>query len=198
MCPFKNKEFVITDFGAVGDGKFVNTDVINSAISKCNEDGGGKVIVPRGIWLSGPIILKSNVELHLEDGAVILFSSNYDDYKLIYTSWEGFFTYRCIYAKECKNIAITGKGIIDGNGGAWRPVKRFKMTEKAWKSIVESGGVVVEGEEEIWWPTEAAMEANKAIIPNPSILKDEKLCEKYRDYLRPVLVNFTKCENVLI
>ncbi|MCI8804523.1 MAG: glycoside hydrolase family 28 protein [Clostridiales bacterium] len=201
ICPFKNKEFVITDFGAVGDGKFVNTDVINSAISKCNEDGGGKVIVPRGIWLSGPIILKSNVELHLEDGAVILFSSNYDDYKLIYTSWEGFFTYRCIspiYAKECKNIAITGKGIIDGNGGAWRPVKRFKMTEKAWKSIVESGGVVVEGEEEIWWPTEAAMEANKAIIPNPSILKDEKLCEKYRDYLRPVLVNFTKCENVLI
>ncbi len=201
ICPFKDKEFIITDFGAIGDGKFVNTDAINSAISKCNEEGGGKVIVPRGIWFSGPIILKSNVELHLNDGAVILFSPNYDDYKLIYTSWEGFFTYRCIspiYAKECENIAITGKGVIDGNGGAWRPVKKFKMTERAWNALVESGGVVMKGKEDIWWPTEAAMEANKAIIPNPSILKDEELCKKYRDYLRPVLVNFTKCKNILL
>lgn len=201
MPKFNDKEFLITDFGAIGNGKFVNTEAINSAITKCNAEGGGRVIVPRGIWFCGPIILKSNVELHLEDGAVILFSPNYDDYKLIYTNWEGFFTYRCIspiYAKDCENIAITGKGVLDGNGGAWRPVKKFKMTERAWDSLVKSGGVVVEGKEDIWWPTEMAMEANREIIPNPKILKDEELCKKYRDYLRPVLVNFTKCKNILL
>lgn len=198
---FKDKDYFVTDFGAKGDGKFINTEAINLAVSKCSEEGGGRVVVTRGIWFSGPIILKSNVEFHLEDGAVILFSPNFDDYELIYTSWEGFFTYRCIspiYAKDCENIAITGRGVIDGNGGAWRPVKKFKMTERAWNAIVKSGGVVVEGKEEIWWPTKMAMEANREIIPNPSILKDKDLCEKYRDYLRPVLLNFTKCKNVLI
>lgn len=198
---FNDKIFNVTDFGAKGDGKFVNTEAFNAAILKCNEEGGGRVIVPRGIWFCGPIILKSNVELHLEDGAVVLFSPNYDDYKLIYTSWEGFFTYRCIspiYAKDCQNIAITGKGVFDGNGGAWRPVKKFKMTERAWKEIIESGGVVVEAKEEIWWPTEAAAQADKAILKDPSILKDEGLCKKYRDYLRPVLLNFTRCKNVLL
>lgn len=202
ICPAKDKEFVITEFGAVGDGKFMNTDAINSAVSKCGAEGGGKVIVPKGIWLSGPIILKSNVCLHLDDGAVILFSPNYDDYKLIYTSWEGFFTYRCIspiYAKKCENIAITGNGVIDGNGGAWRPVKKFKMPERRWNSIVKSGGVIDDGEKEtIWWPTKMAMEASKVIVPNPSILKDENMCKKYKDYLRPVLVNFTKCRNILL
>ncbi len=198
---FQDKTFNVTDFGAIGDGKFVNTQAFNDAISKCNKEGGGKVVVPRGIWFCGPIILKSNVNLHLQDGAVVLFSPNYDDYELIFTSWEGFFTYRCIspiYAKECENIAITGNGVFDGNGNAWRPVKKFKMTERAWDSLVKSGGVVVEGKEDIWWPTEMAMEGNKAIIPNPSILKDEELCKKYRDYLRPVLLNFTKCKNILL
>ncbi len=198
---FKDKDYFITDFGAKGDGKFVNTEAINAAVSTCSENGGGRVVIPRGIWFCGPIILKSNVELHLQDGAVVLFSPNYDDYELIYTNWEGFFTYRCIspiYAKDCENIAITGKGVFDGNGGAWRPVKKFKMTERAWESLIKSGGVVVSGKEEIWWPTEAAMEANKEIIPNPSILKNEELCKKYRDYLRPVLVNFTKCKNILL
>lgn len=198
---FREKEFNVIDFGAIGDGKFLNTDAFNSAILKCFEEGGGKVIVPRGIWFCGPIILKSNIELHLDDGAVVLFSPYYDDYKLIYTSWEGFFTYRCIspiYAKECENIAITGNGVFDGNGGAWRPVKKFKMTQKNWDSIVNSGGIVVQGKEDIWWPTKSAMEANKAVLQNPLILKDEELCKKYRDYLRPVLVNFTKCKNVLL
>ncbi len=198
---FNDKDFIITDFGAKGDGKFVNTEAINNAVSECSKQGGGRVIVPRGIWFCGPIILKSNVNLHLESGAVILFSPNFDDYELIYTSWEGFFTYRCIspiYAKDCENIAITGKGVLDGNGGAWRPVKKFKMTERMWNSIVKSGGVVVEGKETIWWPTEMAMEANREIIPNPSILKDKELCQKYRDYLRPVLLNFTRCKNILL
>jgi len=198
---FKNRDFVITDFGAKDGGRFINTKAVNDAVNKCSESGGGRLVVPRGIWLCGPIILKSNVQLHLQDGAVILFSPNFDDYELIYTSWEGFFTYRCIspiYAKDCENIAITGKGVIDGNGGAWRPVKKFKMTERAWESLVMSGGIVVQGKEEVWWPTMAAMEANREIIPNPSILKDKELCKKYRDYLRPDLINFTRCKNVLL
>lgn len=198
---FIDRRYLITDFGANGDGVFVNTESINKAIEQCNADGGGMVIVPRGIWFTGPVLMKSNVNLHLEDGAVLLFSPDYDDYELVYTSWEGFFTYRCIspiYGKECENIAITGNGIIDGNGGAWRPVKKFKMTERVWDKIVSSGGVVVDGAEKVWWPTEAAAEANRVIKSDPSVLKNEELCRKYRDYLRPVLVNFTKCKNILI
>ncbi|MBQ9519602.1 MAG: glycoside hydrolase family 28 protein, partial [Firmicutes bacterium] len=91
---FKNEAYNITDFGAVSGGRVKNTDSFNKAISECSAQGGGRVVVPRGIWLTGPIALKSNVDLHLEKGAVIQFSADFNDYPLINTSFEGFFTYR--------------------------------------------------------------------------------------------------------
>lgn len=202
IMPFRESLYFITDFGAKSGGNFKNTKAINQAIEKCSKEGGGKVVVPRGIWYTGSIILKSNVNLYLEDGAVILFSSDFDDYPLIYTSWEGFFTYRCIspvYAENCENIAITGNGVIDGNGSAWRPIKKFKMTVDVWNELISSGGIVDEEAEDItWWPTESAMWADRAIRKDSSIIKNEELCKKYRDYLRPVLVNFTNCKNILL
>jgi len=198
---FKDTAYNIINYGANGNGKFNNQTAINNAIKECSKEGGGKVIIPRGIWFTGPIELESNVNLHLESGAVIYFSKNFDDYPLIYTSWEGFFTYRCmpqIYGKDLNNIAITGEGVIDGNGSVWRPVKRFKMTDIMWNKIISKGGVIDNRKEEIWWPSASALEGNKEIIPNPSILKDKELCQKYRDYLRPVLLNLTNCKNILI
>lgn len=198
---FKDSSYLITDFGAVGDGRFDNKSVIQSTIDKCSSEGGGKVIIPRGIYFSGPIQLKSNVNLHLEDGAVLLFSPNFEDYPLINTNFEGFFTYRCIspiYTKEAENIAITGNGVIDGDGGAWRPVKKFKLSEKMWNELTEKSGVVLEGKDDIWWPSESAMNGHVNLIPNPEKLKDEKECSKYHDFLRPVLVNFTNCKNILL
>ena len=198
---FKAADYVITSYGAVGDGRTKNTAAFAKAIADCNEKGGGRVVVPAGMWLTGPIELKSNVDLHLEKGAVIMFSADFDDYPLINTSFEGFFTYRCIspiYAKELENVAITGKGVIDGNGGAWRPIKKFKLPERQWDSLVKGGGTVLEGKEEMWWPTEAAKQGHLTLIPNPELLRNKAECEKYRDFLRPAMVNFTNCKKVLL
>lgn len=198
---FSDKRVNICDFGAVSGGRVKNTESINKAISSLSNDGGGTVEIPRGVFLTGPIEMKSNINLHLDEGAVILFSSDFNDYPLINTCFEGFFTYRCIspiYGRELTNVAITGKGVIDGNGGAWRPVKRFKLPERQWNSLVKGGGVVMEGKEEMWWPTEAAMEGHKTLIPNPALLRDKDECEKYRDFLRPAMVHFASCKNVLL
>ena len=121
------KEFDLRDYGAVGDGRTSNTEAFRKAIEATAEEGG-RVIVPNGIWLTGPIRLLSNTALHLEDNAVILFDKNPEEYPLIITDFEGITRIRArspIYAENARNIAITGKGIINGNGHLWRPVKEF-------------------------------------------------------------------------
>ncbi len=86
---FINKTYNIKDFGAIADGKTMNTLAFEKAIKECAANGGGKVLVPNGKYLTGPIHLESNVNLHLEDQAEILFSTNSKDYPLVHTSWEG-------------------------------------------------------------------------------------------------------------
>ena len=198
---FNEQRYDITGYGAVSGGRVKNTAAFDKAITECSQNGGGHVIVPRGIWLTGPIALKSNVDLHLEKGAVIQFSADFDDYPLINTSFEGFFTYRCVsplYGKELENVAVTGEGVIDGSGGAWRPVKHFKLPERQWDALVKGGGVVLDGKEESWWPSEAAKQGNITLVKNPALLRDKAECEKYRDFLRPAMVNFTNCKCVLL
>ena len=98
------------------------TDVFKEAIEKCSKGSGGKVIVPSGKYLTGPICLKSNINLHIEDGATVLFSDNFDDYPVVKSRWEGVECYGyspCIYGENLENVSITGKGIIDGNGYRW-------------------------------------------------------------------------------
>jgi len=135
---FKNVDYKITDYGATLDSSVKSTEAFKKAIDACNVNGGGRVIVPKGTFLTGPIHLKSNVNLHLEDGAKILFSRDVDDYKpLVYTRWEGM---ECmnysplIYAYGQENIAITGKGILDGNANSdywwsWKAKKEFGWKE---------------------------------------------------------------------
>ncbi len=199
---FRDVCYPITDFGAVCDTRTNNQEAFKKAIEKCNADGGGQVLVPRGVWFTGPIELMSNVELHLQNGAIIFFSNNPNDYPLINTSFEGLFTYRCIspiYGKDLENVAITGDGVINGNGRAWRPVKQWKMSEREWLSTVESGGIIEENETEtVWWPSQKIFEANNLFIPNPQLYKDKDTCEIYHDFLRPVLINFTRCNKVLL
>ncbi len=115
---FRNKDYNIKNFGAVGDGKYKNTDAIREAIEKCNNEGGGRVVVPKGVFLTGAIYLKSNVNLHISEGATLLFSRDSSDYPIVFTRWEGMecMNYSSfIYAFEEENIAITGKGLLDGN-----------------------------------------------------------------------------------
>lgn len=157
---FPDKDFIITEYGAVGDGMHMNTEAIARAIKDCTSHGGGRVVIPAGIWLTGPITLKNNVNLHIEEGALVVFSKNFDDYPLVLTSFEGLSTVRCtspINGKNLENIAITGGGIFDGSGEAWRPVKKDKMTENQWTKLVNSGGVVNQ-DSMTWWPTQQALE----------------------------------------
>lgn len=112
---FADRTFDIRDFGAEA-GK-ASHEAINAAIAKCNAEGGGHVIVPAGEWLTGAITLLSNVDLHLEEGATLLFSDNLDHYPIVRTRWEGMDCYNyspMIYAFQQENIAVTGLGTLDG------------------------------------------------------------------------------------
>ena len=144
---FPDRTVCLKDFGAKGDGIALNTEAFAKAIDALSSQGGGKLVVPAGVWHTGPIVLKSNINLHLEMGAVILFAADESLYPLVKTSFEGLDTRRCqspLSANGCENIAITGQGVIDGNGQYWRPVKKSKMTDGQWKEVLSRpGGVAV-------------------------------------------------------
>lgn len=197
---FPDYEVNIKDFGAVADGKTLNTEAINKAILEVSSQGGGKVIVPQGLWLTGPIELQSNVNLYTEENALILFSDKFNDYPIIETSFEGLETRRCqspISAVNAENIAITGHGVFDGAGDSWRPVKKGKMTESQWKSLLASGGVV---ENNVWYPTEGSLKGAKACkeFNNPEGIETEEQWNEIRPWLRPVLLSLAKCKKVLL
>ncbi|MBN2089312.1 glycoside hydrolase family 28 protein [candidate division KSB1 bacterium] len=199
---FSTQTFNIQEFGAVGDGLTMNTKAMARAIETCAKAGGGRIIIPAGIWLTGPLFLKSSVNLHLEKGAILLFSRNFDDYPLASSSYEGIEQIRCtspINAVDVENIAITGEGIIDGAGDAWRPVKKFKMTSKQWTDLLASGGMVNK-DKSIWWPTAAAMRGEEylADLRNKNIPLNIENVMPAHDFLRPVLVRLTNCKNVLL
>ncbi|WP_405512729.1 glycoside hydrolase family 28 protein [Spirosoma sp. KNUC1025] len=142
MPTFRKDTVVITKFGAVADGLTLNTSAIAKAIDQCNRAGGGTVLVPKGLWLTGPIALKNNVNLHLVNGALVQFTDKRDEYPLVSTTWEGEEAIRNqapISGTDLENIAITGEGILDGAGDAWRMVKKSKLTDDQWKKLVASG-----------------------------------------------------------
>ena len=116
---FPNRDFKITDYGALADDKTDNTEAIRQAIAACNKAKGGRVVVPPGVWLTGAIHLKSNVNLHVSEGATLKFIPDPAKYlPLVFTRWEGIelMNYSpLIYAFEQENIAITGKGTLDGS-----------------------------------------------------------------------------------
>lgn len=120
---FPAKIFDIRDFGAVEGGQIKNTEVFSKAISTAAQAGGGIVSVPRGKWLTGPIHLEDNINLHLSEGAEILFSQDFEDYlPPVLCRHEGINCYKFspfIYANGKTNIAITGRGVLNGQGKPW-------------------------------------------------------------------------------
>jgi polygalacturonase len=189
----------ITDFGAVSGGQELNTKAFADAIDAVSSKGGGKVIIPAGIWLTGPIILKSNLELHAQNGALIMFSTNKDLYPLVETIFEGLSTWRCIspiYGKYIENVAFTGSGVWDGSGQVWRFVKKDKLTSRQWKNLIASGGVVNEKGTE-WYPSEQFKEAAQNADMNvPVNLKTKEDFEAIRDFLRPVMVSIQNSKRI--
>lgn len=195
-----NNTVNIKDFGAVNGGYTLNTQAFADAIAAVSKKGGGKVIIPPGIWLTGPIILKSNIELHAETGALIKFSTNKDLYPIIETSFEGLNTWRCIspiYGKNLENVAFTGKGVWDGSGEVWRQVKKSKLTESQWKKLIASGGVL-SANKESWFPSEQYVKGNQNVDQNVRLdFKTKAEFETIRDFLRPVMVSIQNSKRVL-
>jgi polygalacturonase len=198
---FKKADFNIVNFGAIADGIHLNTKSINAAIDDCNKKGGGTVIVPKGMWLTGPIVLKSNVNLHLEKNALLQFTTDFDQYPLVQGNWEGMPSARNqspISAANAINIAITGYGIIDGAGDAWRMVKKDKLNETQWKKLIASGGVLSE-DKKTWYPSEKSMKG--AMTEKPGVLLNGKTIKDFddiKDFLRPNLLVFTMCKKILL
>ncbi|WP_426485051.1 glycoside hydrolase family 28 protein [Flavobacterium sp. 2] len=190
----------LKDFGAVSGGYVLNSKAFADAIDALAKKGGGKLIIPPGIWLTGPIILKSNIELHAETGALIKFSTDKSLYPIIETSFEGLNTWRCIspiYGKNLENVAFTGNGVWDGSGEVWRQVKKSKLTESQWKKFVASGGVLNE-KKESWYPSETFMKASVGADQNVRLdLKTKEQFEEIHDFLRPVMVSIQNSKRVL-
>lgn len=198
---FSSYEASITDFGGVGDGITDNTSAFAKAMKSVSERGGGHLIVPRGVWCTGPITFENDIDLHLTDGAVILFTENYDAYPIVDTYFEGLKTKRCLAplnADHKTNVAITGFGTIDGNGDAWRWVKKSKVTGSQWKALLDRGGCVSE-KGDIWFPTEAVKDAySRADMNVVRGVETDDDWKAIRDFLRPVLLDFNYCKNVLL
>ena len=153
---FPDRQVNLKDFGAVGDGITLNTDAFAKAIDQLSRQGGGRLLVPAGVWFTGPIELKS-----------------------------------------CENIAITGRGVIDGNGQYWRPVKKAKVTAAQWKEVcARPGGVQVR--DDYWVPSQGYADAEKNADMNVVKANTEAEWNSYKRFLRPVMISLVNCKNVLL
>ena len=188
----------IAQYGAVPDGKTDCTEAFNKAIKELSKQGGGHVIVPRGVWKTGSIQMRSNIDLHLSKGSTILFSEN----KELYVQKDDSLRdgskkcYALIRGSKLENVGITGKGVIDGQGFIWRPIKEKKVVRdgklpEVWEEAQALGGTLRQDDKtyRLWYP----FNLNKELgIPN--IAATPEIQEK----MRPHLVNITDSKNVVI
>lgn len=186
---FPARDFDITTYGAKGDRTTLNTDAIAKAIEACAAAGGGRVVVPAGVFLTGAVHLKSGVNLHVTDGATLLFSTDPAHYPIVFTRWEGIelMNYSpLIYAYKQKNIAITGSGTLDGQGSA----EHWWAWKGPWRGTVPYG-----------WK-EGMPDQRKSRAMLFQMAEDRLPVEKrvFGDghYLRPPMIQPYDCENVLI
>ncbi len=198
---FPDRVVSIVEHGAVPGGVTMNTGAFAAAIDACAKAGGGTVLVPPGLWLTGPIRLKSGINLHVARGAVVLFSKKFEDYPLIAGFDGNARRYRCVpslsaYREE--NVAITGSGMFDGQGEAWRPVKKDKLTAGQWRDLISSGGAVTP-DGKMWYPSRGAMQGEELLKTLDA--KGGNTADDFaqaREFLRPVMVQLVDCRNILI
>ena len=175
----------IIECGGIGDGITMNTIAFQKAISKLSKLGGGHLNVPAGIYLTGLISLKDNIDLHIERNAMILLSPDKKDH---FKTEDGATDNKPtpgINASNRKNISITGEGTIDGNGKWWRAAKHSKVSDTEWNQFKLMGGTI-SANGELWYPYNLKNFDN---IANSA---------EAQENIRTHLIRFTSCENVLI
>ena len=171
----------IEQFGAVGDGVTMCTAAFDKAIKALPD--GGHVIVPKGVWLTGPIRLRSRIDLHVEKGAIVIFTQE----KSAYLPDKGLEKRMlpCIRVEKCTDVSITGGGIIDGNGKYWRYAKRTKLSDQEWEDLQKLGGTETDGGK-LWFPYD---------LKNVRNITDGPESE---EALRQHMVSIKRCQRVLI
>ena len=190
------RDYDITKFGAKPEATAAqNQKAIQKAIDKCSKKGGGRVIVPAGkTFKTGAISLKSHVNLHVEEGAVLLFTFEPELYPIVETSWEGLECFNlspCVYAFKQTDIAVTGKGPIDGSGSKetwwpWCGAPKFGWKEGIISQKIEARPRLLKnGEDGIPMYNEQGQRSPERVF-GP------------KDGLRPQLVSFNKCERILL
>ncbi|MDO7874483.1 glycosyl hydrolase family 28 protein [Hymenobacter sp. ASUV-10] len=196
----KKDTFDLTKYGALADGQQLNTEAFRKAIDAAGQQGG-TVLVPRGLWLTGPIVLKSNVNLHLAAGALVQFTADRAQYPLVKTTWEGEEAIRNqapISGTDLTNVAITGPGVFDGAGDTWRPVKKSKLTSGQWKDLLERGGVTND-KKDTWYPSASSLKGTLETHNGPLRRGlDLTAYDDVRDFLRPNMLSLTRCRQVLL
>ncbi|GGA83323.1 glycoside hydrolase [Flavobacterium palustre] len=184
---FANKTYSIVDYGAKSGGVINNSEAFKKAIAACTKNGGGKVVVPAGKFLTGPIHLDNNVNLHLEDGAEILFSTKSSDYPLVKTTFEGT---ECmnhsplIYAYNKKKVAVTGKGVLNGqadNDNWWY-----------WCGAKQYGWIEGRGNQNDPQNRVRLVESGEQNVPVEQRIYGEG------SYLRPNFIEFFECTDALV
>lgn len=183
---FPKRDFLITDFGATGDGTKDNTEALRRAVEACHRAGGGRVVVARGTFLTAAVHLRSNVNLHLAEGAVLRFDRDPRRYlPAVFTRWEGVEVMNYspfIYGYGLDNIAITGSGTLDGGAGCghWWPWKG--RTDCGWKK----------GDPSQQQARNALFEMAEKDVPV------EKRVFGEGGFLRPNFIQPYRCRNVLV
>ena len=172
---FASRDFSIADFGAKEGVKA--TDAFAAAMAECEKSGGGRVVVPKGKWLTGAVHFRNNCNLHLAEGATLEFTDDPADYPEVFTTWEGIECYNhspLLYAFGVTNVAITGRGTIAPRMDFWRtwferPPEHMKATEHLY----------------YWCSTNAPLESRRLLALD-------------RAHMRPHLIQFNRCGNVLL
>lgn len=181
MPPISAPEFPknicnVKDYGAIGDGIFVNTRSIKNALDDCSQKGGGQIVFPEGKWLTGPIHLKSNINIHLDENSEIVFTTNLDDYlPVVFSKFQGMEYYNFsppIYARDAENIALTGDGKISGNGDFWEEWASIDNSEIQREKLFQMSKDDVPAEERVWGTKDSG--------------------------LRPSFIQFVNCKNILV
>jgi polygalacturonase len=181
---FPDNDYDIRNYGAQENQTFLNTLAFKKAISDCSKKGGGKIIVPPGTWLTGPIHLTDNINLEIQKNAKLVLSTNIDNYlPPVFTRFEGVEFYGfspLIYTQNSQNIAITGKGEINGSGKFWEDILKAPRDKNDFTPSISSNDRSTYGMAQDDIPVEKRVFVDK------------------KKPIQPSFIQFVNCKNILI